>query len=326
MIEQPNPPVENILDYVEIDYRRSNSFNIQYTIDENKVDIRGVDEFEVNSSLDDWNSSVKSKRQEKFNEKIENHNHSPVLVSEGDSWFQFPCLTTGNDIIDYLDSEYLIWSMGEAGDTLTSIYNSSEYMSWFGFPWSSKVKAFLLSAAGNDVIGEVNGKSVLQALLREYDSTMPPGWHIERKAFTNTLNSIEWHYMRIIEDIHATPGFRELPILIHGYDYPFPHPSSNNDYRNPCLGPRNQWLGQPFKDKGFPENSNSDIRRTILILMIDELYGMMFGLQRRYRNVHVVDLRNSLPKIDSWRDELHGSPSALNLVSDRFKYMLNRVI
>ena len=326
MIEGENPPVNDILKYIKIDISRSNPFNLRYAIDEDKVEMDGIAEYEINLSLNWWNSSAKTKRQDSFNGTISEPNHLPVLVSEGDSWFQFPCLTTGNDIIEHLNSDYLIWSMGEVGATLSSMYVSSEYLSWVKFGWRDKVKAFLLSAAGNDIIGERNGQSVLQVLLREYDPTKPPAWHIIRGALDKTLNEIEWHYRRIIESIHGIPALRELPILIHGYDYPFPYPYGKNDNRIPCIGEQDQWLGKSFESKGYPSSGRDDIRRSILILMINELYGMMMGLQRRYNNVHLVDLRNSLPTVGDWRDELHGRPKALKAVAERFQVTLKYLI
>ena len=85
-------------------------------------------------------------------------------MSEGDSWFQFPFVI--KDVIDHLNDDYLIWSNGAAGDTADNmIFKNPEYMTALN-EQDDRVTAFLLSAAGNDVIGQdENGVPALASLL-----------------------------------------------------------------------------------------------------------------------------------------------------------------
>ena len=70
----------------------------------------------------------------------------PVLVSEGDSWFQYPIKL--EDTIDHLYAKgFAVRSLDAAGDTLENMLKDREYVDAIG---EAKASIFLFSAGGND--------------------------------------------------------------------------------------------------------------------------------------------------------------------------------
>ena len=110
------------------------------------------------SELNIVNKAARAVRDEQFKwAKIVNWNNGPILVSEGDSWFQHPI---ENDIIDTLawfTHGYKIRSLGAAGDRL------SEMVQHLEFPQAIRdenPEAFLFSGGGNDFVDEGLAKSL----------------------------------------------------------------------------------------------------------------------------------------------------------------------
>ncbi len=129
-----------------------------------------VERDRAESAMTIGNGVSRRRRRSKFNRRIRRGENLPVIVSEGDSWFQFPFVI--DDIIDHLEDDYLIWNCGAAGDTAANmIFKNAEYMTALD-EQADRVTAFMLSAAGNDVIGEdENGVPVLASLLHRQTPT-----------------------------------------------------------------------------------------------------------------------------------------------------------
>ena len=306
--------VPNIQEYLTLDPRSSRAFSPRFVVNSAKVEL-SEEQQEVADMIDWANAVDRADRQERFIEALQNGDSRPVLVAEGDSWFQYPFLI--QEVIDHLSTDFLIWSMGAAGDTVANMTGpSSEYMRGLD-RWKEQVKGFLFSAGGNDVLGEdETGNPVIARLVKQYDEGQSPAWHIERSAFDPTLNLIEQAYTKMIRTIR--PNFPDLPIFIHGYDYPFPYPFGSDDKRESPLGGTGRWLGTPFADKGFPQDNA--FSREVLIVIIDALYAMMSGVAgQEYGRIFVVNARGSMPSVECWYDEIHGTDDGFERVAGRFK-------
>src|SRR5690606_29256958 len=118
----------------------------------------------------------------------------PVLVSEGDSWFQFPFLI--EDVIDQLDPDFLIWSLDAAGDTSDNMVNRHpEYMQGLNKQKANNVAGFLFSGAGNDVIGEdLRGEPVLGKLLKQHTPGKGATWHVDHAHLASILSTLQEDY------------------------------------------------------------------------------------------------------------------------------------
>ncbi len=307
--------------YLMVDPQYSKAFNPRFVSNPETVQVSPV-ELELQSAMAIGNTLSRLRRQNRFRDAINNDDERLVLVSEGDSWFQFPFLI--EDIIDHLDSDYLIWSLGAAGDTAANMTGGAgEYMHGLD-RWAARVKGFLFSAAGNDVIGEdVSGQPVLMQLLKPYDPRQNAAWHIKYPEFSDTLEFLRSAYSKVITTIRSDLRFVTLPIFVHGYDYPFPFPADPHDDRDPIYAAPDEYLGKPFADRGFPDDP---LRRDIVKVMIDALYTLMYELSAKHNQVHVVDARGSMPTRKLWADEIHGTDEGFAAVADRFRTVIANAI
>ena len=101
----------------------------------------------------DWaNALCRLRRKRKFLHRRKQGDRRLVLVSEGDSWFQFPLFL--EDVVDQVLPDFNVWSVGAAGDTLQNmVLDNAEYLQAL-HKLRSDVRAFLFSGGGNDIVGE----------------------------------------------------------------------------------------------------------------------------------------------------------------------------
>ncbi len=95
----------------------------------------------------------------------------------------------------------------------------------------------------------------------------------------------------------------QLPIFLHGYDYPFPD-GRGVDF----LGLVEPWFGDSFNQKGHPRDSDAQLltRKQILAGFVDAMNRMLAGLEAKYAGtVYYVDFRNTLPNHLDWANVLH---------------------
>jgi len=260
--------------------------------------------------------------------------HKPVLVAEGDSWFQFPILV--DEILDHLSDKYAILSLAAAGDTADNMVDGPEQSGGREYMINLRrqkkhVRAFLFSAAGNDIIGEDpnTGKSALFDIIKDFNGNENDvAGHINDAVLNARLNSLRQAYTRVITDVRGEPDLQSLPIIVHGYDYTFPYPHLANDPRKPKHAKKNEWLGEPLDQRHFPTATQAqrDLRRNIVIRLIDHLYDMLNDLARAHSQIWVVDCRGAMNNVTDWIDEIHGTDDGFAKVTDRFRATLNAAL
>lgn len=291
------------------------------------------EEKEVENAMAIGNGYCRWRRKVTFNRRVRKNVDLPIIISEGDSWFQFPFII--NETIDNLKKDYLIYSLGAAGDTAKNMISvprgnaNPEYIEAFNELKSRNlnVSGFMFSAAGNDIIGEdSSGKSALEAILKDYDPELSPYQHINFSVLLDRLNFLQQAYLEVISNIRAVPGMHKLPIFIHGYDYVFPYKYDSSDVRNPRhVKKKNEWLGEPLEKRGIHDKV---FGREIIKIMLDMLYDMMFGIaaDSSMTNVHVVDCRNTLTNVSDWVDEIHGTSDGFSKIAQKFRNVMDAVI
>jgi N-acetylmuramoyl-L-alanine amidase len=329
MLRNPDTSDQEIMDYSVV-VPGATAFEPEIRPNPDLVEMT-QDDHDLEDAMQIGNGLARFRRQLRFRRRLRAGKTLPVLVSEGDSWFQFPLLV--QEVIDQLDNDYLIWSVGAAGDTLNNMVNASagqgrtEYLQALR-QQKDKVKAFLFSAAGNDIIGEDphTEQPVLLQLLRPFngDAADVLG-HVNLAELGRRLDFLRTGYAKVIETIRAEPGLDQLPILIHGYDYTFPYPWGANDPRKPRHAERNAWLGKPLDDLGIQDQ---ELRRNVIKLMLDGLYDMLGALagDSDQTRVYVVDCRHAMPNVSDWIDEIHGTSEGFAKVAERFKAVLAAVV
>ena len=333
LIENPETTPDTVLKYLIIKPgKHGTDFTLE--LDPERTDIPEIDpriQAELLNGLDFLNKLARNSRHAIFRRRIKKADHPPVLVSEGDSWFQFPCIL--KEIVDQLKDDYLIWSVGAAGDTAQNMVNGpekkyhTEYMKELERQ-KDKVQGFLFSAAGNDVIGEDpdTDRPVLLDILKDFngDVTDIEG-HINFDLLNEKIDDLEMAYNKVIKNIRSNKDFGDIPIFIHGYDYVFPYPWGDDDPRNPNYVANNNWLGKPLDCRKIMD---LNLRRGITSYLIDRLYDLLEKISgdSEVTNVWLVNCRKAMDDVSDWNDEIHGTSKGFEKVAERFRTVINDVL
>jgi hypothetical protein len=314
----PDVPDEEIARYLKAMPGESGPFNPVFKPDPTAVGLPAEARFEIESAMQWANGVARWRRQATFRRRI-GKEKLPVLVSEGDSWFQFPFFL--KDVIDQLGSDHLIWSLDAAGDTaLNMVYGDSEYIRELRRMKSKKVRALMFSAAGNDVIGEdSSGNPVLRTLLKPFKAGQSAAWHVDQAQLARILDFLEKAYREVIGTIRREPGFSRLPIVIHGYDYAIPG-GFEGDVRNPSWAARDRWLGSAMTAKNI---TDVVLQREIIRVLIDALHDVLARVagDPKTTHVHLADVRGTLD-LGDWADEIHPTDAGFEKVAKVFRKTL----
>ena len=222
------------------------------------------------------------------------------IVSEGDSWFQYPITLT--DIIDNLsaDPDKAILSLGAAGDTVANMARRAEFLRAVE---RENASVLLLSAGGNDLLGD----GALAAVLNPFSQGAEAKELVNWTAFGRRLDSIVAGYESMIRAVEA--GFPRVKVFGHGYDLPFPQTG----------GP---WLGTPLKAKGIPPK----LGREVIRHLIDAFNDRLGALEHRYTGYTHIDLRGKVGgSASSWHDELHPKNAGYGRAANAFREQLGRI-
>lgn len=249
--------------------------------------------------------------------KFSRKNREPVkIVSEGDSWHQFPILI--REIIDCLNSwryhkkNYAIYSLGCAGDFLLTMINDGEYAKAIEY---TRPSCFLLSGICNDFLR----KGKLAYFLKENiePERDDPCTNITDE-FEQLLGYYEELYRVVLDDL--IKKYPDMKIISHGYDYVIP--SKKVKWRYPVrkfiakFFMRNgQWLLEPLLLRGYKEKNQ---QREIIRCMVNRLNDMFLRLANDsdYQNKFIyVNLRDTV-KDKRWLDEIHPNRFAFKDIAE----------
>lgn len=328
MLMDPETPDEMIAAFSTFAPDAGGAFNPVMVPDPKRVEMT-EDQIEAESAMQIGNGLARWRRQNAFNRALSAGDKRPVLVAEGDSWFQFPIFI--HETVTQLGRDYLISCLSAAGDTARNmVFGPSgprrrEYMMELD-QRADRVQAFLFSAAGNDIIGEDeeagDGTPVLRKILTNPGTgTADPDAYINAEELTKRITFLRKAYREVVTTIRNDIRFAELPILVHGYDVPFPYPWGPQDRRNPIWAAKDRWLGSAFAPAGI----EGGLRRQILTRLIDQLYEMLDGVAAEFQHVHVVDCRGALPELHNWADEIHATSDGYALIGERFRAALRSI-
>ena len=324
LARNPDTSEDELVSYSRIE-KGEGGFDFKIVPDPEKVKLE-LEDLEFENAMQIGNGLSRFRRQAQFRIRKSSGSKLPVLVAEGDSWFEFPLLV--REIIDQLENDYLIWSIGAAGDTAQNmVYGRAEY------PKALKdlrqdVRGFLFSAAGNDIIGEDSEtkKPVLFDLLKDYngDNSDIEG-HINKRLLEEKMSFLKGAYTDVINKIRYDLGFKNLPIFIHGYDYAIPYPCANYDPRNPLHAKKNAWLGESLDERRIMDPT---LRHNIIKYMIDRLYKMLNEISgdSTQTGVWLVNCRGSMPDVTDWIDEIHGTSDGFKKVAAQFAKVIKEAL
>lgn len=238
-------------------------------------------------ALGSLNGISRWRRQRRYRRKIGDWKGLRI-VSEGDSWFQYPLLL--DDVIDHLFDRYAILSLDAAGDLMTDIMRQNELVVAVA---QERPDVVLLSGGGNDIL---NGAR-LSRLLPPYAEGRPAQAYLGPE-FEANLKSVVRDYDALVARVLAVqPGVR---VICHTYDYVLPANS--------------RWLGRPLAKIGIEDAA---LQRAILRCIVDRFHTVLSEVAARHRDVQVVDCRGVVGN-RQWHDELHPTSAGWGAVAARF--------
>lgn len=326
LYEDPETPRSVLEDYLLAAPEKSRPFSPGIIPDPARVEtgISGSDT-EVRAALigDLVLAWERERRRRQFEEDLVKRPEFKILYFEGDSWCQFPMFI--DELYDHLRKSYNIYCTSRAGDTIENmVYRGPEYAKYLReliHLRSLRLHGFVFSGAGNDVVGKGRtGRPVLEELLRPYDPSRSPGWHIETAQCDDIMRFIANGYRRLLDSVEQrfpALAFPDLKVYLHGYDYVRVRSLPNGDpHRKPWAV---NWTGDPLKARGFTDNA---VGTEVIGALIDRLNDTTQAVCSEYPQRAVyVDLRGSVPP-QEWADELHATSAGFREAAKRFRQFL----
>lgn len=249
-----------------------------------------------------------------------------VLVAEGDSWFDYPWF----DVLSLLEDEhgYDVEEVAHRGDRVEDMAYSDGQLAKFVRKVERVIRrgevprAILLSGGGNDIAGPD-----FHILLNHRDSAAPGINDSIAKGLIDERVTLS--YARILAKLSETSRKlvgRDLPVIVHGYDYAVPDGRGYFGGWGPLPGP---WLEPGFVRKGYSDQAQ---RKRIVRDLIDRFNACLARLASDPLfggNVHYIDLRNTLPTGPNyrkwWDNELHPTRSGFSAVVDKIASTLSQL-
>lgn len=322
-IKDPAVPKEQLTPYFKATPNQSGAFAPVFAPNPNLVDTPEGEITPQGALAMGWlNTLVRWRRRSEFDTRLSSGDTRPVIVSEGDSWFLFPVEL--QDVTDHLFQRYNVLSLAAAGATLEEMETDQDYLTGLQ-EQRRRVKAFVFSAGGNDIIGEdSNGQPVITQIVRPFKTGLQAKDYIDHDAFRAQIKTVIKRYRNILR--RASAEFPQLPLLCHGYDFPIP--AQPNDPRSPWWAAKDEWLGAPLRDA--LNIRDHQLQRDIVKLMIDAFYDGLKGLcggnnaGGEFGTALLVDNRNKVN--GHWADEIHPTSKGFADVAQNFASVLDGVI
>lgn len=271
----------------------------------------------ASSDADSWLITLLNKlsmkvRRRKYQKRVRKNFNGVKVVSEGDSWFQFPLIL--KDIIDWLikDKKIAVYSLGAGGDLFYNMFQQKQYLR--AIDKVGDPDFFLVSGGGNDLLGGGNLYHLMHDYQMKYE--LQPELYLNHH-FDNLLLVLRYLYSTFY--IELTQKYPDIHIFCHGYDYAKP-----SDKRGPgffqailqSLTDNGQWLYEPMRARGI---KNSATQHSIVVAMIDSFNEMQKQMAADFDNVHYLDLRLLAPEREDWWDEIHPKSKYFKKMAERYK-------
>lgn len=210
----------------------------------------------------------------------------PRLVTQGDSWFDYPEYTNVVDAIDDRE-EFAILRFEKSGKTLLTMGGELAIVS--RSVHDELPGAVLLSAGGDDVVLDHADR-----LFLPFDSTKTAAEHINRLWFDMKIANMR----KGLEELTASVG-RVAPVVAHGYDYITP---VNRGAKYDGVTVAGPWLWKAMMMNAY---TDAAFRFAVAKVLIDEFNALLHDLagQHPLSFVH-LDLRGKFQPSD-WENEIH---------------------
>ena len=249
-------------------------------------------------------------------------NRTGLVVAWGDSWLDF-----GLGPFQYVDlrdqleqfgyqapDDYCKWTKWPKAQTMSE--NTRDFCKFLRKHLRAQVKpnAVLLSAGGND-----STEDTLKALLNKRSATLPV---FDPARLSAHIERLRGYYVIILDAIKkelTDPVYgRDIPVLVHGYDYPIPVQGGNAG-----------WLRTPFWEQGYvdPNDPTNEDKVDVAVaakamrVLIDDFNDMLSKLHmthpfvRHVRLTGTIETQWPLNTAGAWHNNLHPGAEAFALLA-----------
>jgi lysophospholipase L1-like esterase len=262
-------------------------------------------QFETASGILDIHRPFKNRR---YHEKRNNSSYrGPIIVAEGDSWFEFPL---AKDLIMWLGETYAILSLAKAGDAWADVQDQNELIPAVK---SEKPDIVMLSLGGNEIMGNID------KYVHSYDPNLGRDDYI-RPNFEPLLQGVQKQYeITIGEILKYRPRAK---VILHGDDYPNPREWQQGG----------QWIGGPLEN--FLRIGDHTLWRHVANAMVDQFNAHQRATAAKFGDsVHYVDLRKTIGRDeddwrgpeDDWDDEIHGTSDGFQRLAQMLAVKIDEI-
>ncbi len=294
-----------------------------------------------------FNRRKRNKKLKHFNWQMGAYPNNPIVIAEGDSWFEHPLIADG---IDWLqeDHELNTISLAAGADWLVNMLKQREYLKELKGKLNDnkQVAAIVLSAGGNDIVDE-NLKTVISKDVQRNEvpsdveqyarnefpqhwKAIVEGWKYLTPKFYVKLSLFLTLYTLLFQEIRRVTrtirpeASEQIRLLLHGYD--FAYPSKAKSIGNSSFGGylyklffNGNNLYKPMQEIGIPER----LMHPIASALIFEFNNMIALINRHQLDVNFchVDFRG-LFKDENWNDELHITGKHAEWIGAAFSYAI----
>lgn len=247
----------------------------------------------------------------------------PVLLAEGDSWFEYPF---ADDIVMHLSKRYKIYPLARAGDTLVAVEKSND----IGLALSEvKPDIVLISAGGNDMVDSLSKYVQRFTKARERSGAAYVKWNEFRP-------DLEYLVRRMTKVCRAIVD-QGVDVVISGYDYPNPRVAGT---------PGAQWIGPHLAQDCLI--NDIPLWHWITQAMIDAHAARMRAFEQAFNSFTTATTAATrkgtlvfVPQIDAvyrgtydpkiggahpyWTDEMHPVTEGFGRLADRVAVQIDRL-
>ena len=256
-------------------------------------------------------SSLRSTRSEpQFKRLIKRFDHRPVIITEGDSWFDHPLRRDTIDCIQNM-GRFNILRLESFGDEVTKIMSGKQKKTLRNILVWHPVELILFSGGGNDIVG----KGLLN-LLKDRNTVSSWKEVIHKTNFNQKMRNIKKAYKDLIEIRNDKRP--DCTIMAHGYDYPIPSDVGAQLVGIKIAGP---WM------KPYMEKRNITLvgeQKKIAKWLIQQLNEMLVDFERKTNNFIYVKTPGTLA-INEWGDEIHPTNPGYKKIANKFKPKLKKL-
>ena len=261
-----------------------------------------------------------------------------LVYAEGDSWFDkfTPIPVTGTNLLETIRTPFFtavvdVAHIGDEAKDMVRGWQERQTKAMFDI---IDFDAILLSAGGNDL------KNIFADLLQSKGPSVGGGakaWTKQDLQNLASATTYAGYFDRIVEDIKRFVALRDgskrcknIPLLIHGYDYFQPRPASAEIFKGTRkgLGP---WLYPAMTSAGLTDAQ----MRSAADAVVDELNSQLSAKIATLPNVHYIDSRGLLlpaapgttSSRNDWLDEIHPNESGFtSLARNRWDVALAKAL